>query len=1089
MRYLWVLFLCSMAIGQSTVSGNAVVSGNATIGANNQGPPLPTGALACSSLTPNQGSTITCTYASTNAATCTISNGILPSTFACNGTTTPFVPPFSSPGPTCTPYILTVTNASGVVQSTQTTCTIAIVTSGDDSTYSTGTSETCAYPGGVTTDGPATLPKVCNYTPLSATPSPGMVRVVGCSTSNCVGGTLTSGTCLSDWNTAMAALVAGDVVKIAQGCSISCPSSTGCVLPHINGDWTHWTLIEVVDPATGSPDVGFPAEGKRISPCDINVASKIGYPDWSVDCTARGGPKVRTAKFLTTGITAPALTTDNQVTPTCPITFPCLQFLRFQGLEFTNIAGNRTSHKLFETDGCDHCIVDRIIAHSQDDPLFRVEVQGGVSVNGSHISVMNSFIYDIMCANAPAGATCVDSQAIGGGVGFEQQVGQKIVNNFLASAGEAWFWGGSTEGFWPTADNPDGTVSDVIVRRNHTFHPLTWFLPYLAVGQTAGTTPHWDTKNLGETKATRRALWEGNISENSWEGFQSDQTGAGYLANSKSQNSKMTIPSGDVVTGSTSAGNFFVNCTNGGVACSSVSAAKSLFICEQDPNAVPDWHGTGTTVASCGSMVAFGCTAAGSGNGLQANCPGSYAKVCSSIGSATNCAVLIGSLATGTYYHILNVISGDQVQVQEDASTVVAAAPTLYKRGLNPHATVKDLTIRYNIIRHTANGMEMSSSTGDGGSTSQGTHLTSIHDNELYDVSPVFWQNANNCCNSGSFVKMFSGTDYPAIVPSDMSIIHNTAAVIGYASSSAAGLLNMFDTKCKNPVAFPTCSGGVSPAYFPNIKIKDNISAAAMNTTANGSNMSTDTQAFGFGLYGCSGNNGVTGCTFDVQKNLVPIGVWSGQTSELPNLHLLGSNTVEACSCTTVANGGTCTAGSPNTWSAPVTSGSLDACDRNPASGYATIFNVWDPNGGPGIDLQLPANSPYLHSASDGGALGADIPTILTKTANVALATIFTQIAITGYIGNTSCTDASPCALPSVAHTVAYTKTFTTTLANSPFQLWTVVGGTLPPGLAVTPGTGVISGTPTTVGIYPFSMQVQDAAHKTDTQAYTLTIT
>jgi len=899
----------------------------------------------------------------------------------------------------------------------------------------------------------------------------------------------------------------------------------------------------------GLPDTTFPVEGTRITPCAENIASLASYPTYP--CPA---PKTTTFTIISPSATTPALAIfdSNAGSPTCTgLTYPCASYYRIIGMRATNKdALTRTSHKLVELAGCDHCIFDRGILHSFGDPMFRVEVQGGVNINCSHCSVINSYIYDIVCANAPSGTTCVDAQGVAGGTGAFPQVGQKVVNNFIAASGECYFWGGAATAYYPTAGNPDGGASDIEVRRNHCFHPLGWFLPYLAgpftltsvnnsgtffgnvpggannslvgriykttgftsllnnitamviassnisimldtlagtaaethAGTATETEPHWDPKNQGESKGSNRSLWEGNVAENSWQGYQSDQFGNAWLLTPKNQNAKLAIPTGDVVTGANVSGSHFINCTNGGVACSLAAGNKSLFTCELDPNAVPDWTGNGTTVASCGSTVAFGCAV-----GTQLGCPGSYQKLCQSVGDTSKCAVDIGGLA-GTYYHILAVVSADQVQVAEDATSVVAVTPTIFRRGLNPFASVRNHTVRYSIGRHLADGMETSSAADDGGSEAQGVHNVSTHDNEFYDVNPGFWSNQGSCCNSGWFVKMFSGTAVAAVVPSAISIVHNTAPMVGFASSQASGLTNLFDNKCKLPLAGLLCANSVSPAYFPALEVRDNISGAAMHMTAAGSSFSTNTQAFAAGLYGCSGHNGSTGCDFNIQKNLLVTGVWPGQTNQLPNLHLLGGNTVEACSCTLVANGGTCTAGSPNTWSSPVTTGSLDACDRSPAVGYTSLFNNWDPLGGLLTDLQLPSNSPYLTAASNGSALGANIAMVLAKTAGVAASTAFSVIAINGYAGNTSCTDVAPCALPAATHAVSYGIMLSRTAPNGPWSQWTVTGGSLPAGLSLALGTGILSGTPMQTGTFSFSVTVVDASHASDQQAYSLLV-
>ena len=55
---------------------------------------------------------------------------------------------------------------------------------------------------------------------------------------------------------------------------------------------------------------------------------------------------------------------------------------------------------------------------------------------------------------------------------------------------------------------------------------------------------------------------------------------------------------------------------------------------------------------------------------------------------------------------------------------------------------------------------------------------------------------------------------------------------------------------------------------------------------------------------------------------------------------------------------------------------------------------------------------------------------------------------------------------------------------------WSLTSGTLPPGLSLTPATGVISGTPTTTGSYPITVQVVDSESTpaTATGMFTITI-
>jgi hypothetical protein len=78
-------------------------------------------------------------------------------------------------------------------------------------------------------------------------------------------------------------------------------------------------------------------------------------------------------------------------------------------------------------------------------------------------------------------------------------------------------------------------VHDIEVRRNHSFKPLTWMLPI------GGNGVHPISKNLGECKSCDRVLFEGNVFENSWQGWQSDQAGYALLLTPKNQNRHETF--------------------------------------------------------------------------------------------------------------------------------------------------------------------------------------------------------------------------------------------------------------------------------------------------------------------------------------------------------------------------------------------------------------------------------------------------------------------------------------------------------------------------------------------------------------------
>lgn len=79
---------------------------------------------------------------------------------------------------------------------------------------------------------------------------------------------------------------------------------------------------------------------------------------------------------------------------------------------------------------------------------------------------------------------------------------------------------------------------------------------------------------------------------------------------------------------------------------------------------------------------------------------------------------------------------------------------------------------------------------------------------------------------------------------------------------------------------------------------------------------------------------------------------------------------------------------------------------------------------------------------------------------------------------------ASPLPPGKVGH--AYTWQIVVVISGIP--TFTISAGSLPPGLNISPGSGVISGTPTTAGTYTFTVKVTDFAGNFDTKVFSLTI-
>ncbi len=70
----------------------------------------------------------------------------------------------------------------------------------------------------------------------------------------------------------------------------------------------------------------------------------------------------------------------------------------------------------------------------------------------------------------------------------------------------------------------------------------------------------------------------------------------------------------------------------------------------------------------------------------------------------------------------------------------------------------------------------------------------------------------------------------------------------------------------------------------------------------------------------------------------------------------------------------------------------------------------------------------------------------------------------------------------------AYSQQLTVSGGTGPFA-WSVSAGSLPPGLSLAPGTGLLAGTPTTPGLYSFTVRVVDSFGQSATKTVSLTVT
>lgn len=317
-------------------------------------------------------------------------------------------------------------------------------------------------------DKSAEQPRQGFFTEIWATPSTGKLITVAAG---------------SDAVAAMNSANCGDSIQLEAGAAFTIAPVN---LLRKNCDSKHWISM------TSSYVSGhwkLPYHHRRINPSYAGVTSLPGRPAFS------GGSGNSMAKLIVTG--------NAGFTPG--------DHWRITGIEITRPSDGKP-HSALVYINAPYNIFDRNWIHG--DPVAETTHGIIVGAGADHAAMLGNYMDDFHCTAITG--TCTDAQAISDSEGGSTI---KIVDNFLEGAGENIEFGGGAATSIP---------SDIEVRLNHFFKPLTWDPSSPTF---AGMLPI--VKNHFELKAAQRVLFEGNYLENVWGGF--TQKGGSILITPKNQ--------------------------------------------------------------------------------------------------------------------------------------------------------------------------------------------------------------------------------------------------------------------------------------------------------------------------------------------------------------------------------------------------------------------------------------------------------------------------------------------------------------------------------------------------------------------------
>jgi titin len=148
-----------------------------------------------------------------------------------------------------------------------------------------------------------------------------------------------------------------------------------------------------------------------------------------------------------------------------------------------------------------------------------------------------------------------------------------------------------------------------------------------------------------------------------------------------------------------------------------------------------------------------------------------------------------------------------------------------------------------------------------------------------------------------------------------------------------------------------------------------------------------------------------------------------------------------------------------------------------------TNYNIWYSSGGSHTEFNRStstATSATVNGLTNGTAYSFEVYAVNANGTGPA-SSPSTPVTPTG-----PSITSSP--LPGGEVGVTYASTSTAGGGTTPYT-WTITNGSLPPGLAVSPSTGAVAGTPTTAGTYHFDLTATDALQGTASQAESVVVT